>query len=305
MGGQLIEGEGVGRTNGFKVPPELLTVIGVDTSHCSMEEHPRFDRRALNVHGGLSPDDPEVLSIKEIGVQQDIHVEVENVDGVDRYIVIDGRGRTLRARLANQLLKREGLPPKTVPVKAFRKTEKTEQLGTTLQIVLNEHRWEDTPRNRAEKASYLIATGYSRDVVAKMFRVTSQTIGEWLRFLDLAPEVQGAVENGDLSATAATKLHALPHSEQKTALETISQNGKPTVEKASAVAKGSKRGTGAAASATVAPTKRQLRTAVENGAGVLPADVILTLRVVLGDAPPTDIAGLADLLSPNRSATTR
>lgn len=300
MGGQLIEGQGVGRTNGFKVPPEMLCIIGVDTKHRSMDEHPRFDRRALNVHAGLSPEDPEVQNIKEIGVQQDIHVEVETIDGEDRYVVIDGRGRTLRARLANQLLKKEGLPPKTVPVKAFRKTEKTEKLGTTMQIVLNEHRWEDTPRNRAEKAQYLIATGYSREEVAQMFRVTPQTIGEWLKFIDLAPEVQAAVEEKGLSVTAATKLHGLPRDEQKVALEKLTANGsKPTVKSTAATAKSTKNG---AAETVVAPTKRQLRRAIEDGKGILSDDTILAFRVAIGDVTPSKIKGLTALLRGDSSS---
>jgi len=298
MGGQLIEGQGVGRTNGFKVPPEMLTIIGVDTPHRSMEEHPRFDRRALNVHANLRPDDPEVLNIKEIGVQQDVQVEVENIDGKDCYVVVDGRGRTLRARLANLLLKKEGLPTKTVPVKGYRKTDASAKLGTTMQIVLNEHRWEDTPRNRAEKAQYLLATGYDREDVAKMFRVSAQTIGEWIKLLDLAPEVQKAVDEG-FSVTAATKLHGLSHDEQKGALAKLTANGKPTVKQAAATAKSTKNGS----ETVVAPTKRQLRRAIENGKGVLSDDMILAFRIVLGDVTPSKVKGLTALLRGDSSDT--
>lgn len=221
MGGQLIEGKGVSRTTSFRVPPELLIVVGVDTPHKSFAEHPRFDPRVLNVHAGIAADDPRVQNIKEIGVQTAIKVEVEEIDGVDQYVVVEGRGRTLKARLANKLLVKEGLPPKTVPVDAYRKTASSAKLGTMMGIVLNEHRDNDTLLNQAEKMQYLLSTGYDVPTVAQLFRVTEPTIGNRLALLKLSAKVQKAVSDGEIAATSALELIDLTHGEQDAKLAQI------------------------------------------------------------------------------------
>jgi len=300
MGGQLIEGKGVSRTTAFRVPPEMLIIIGVDTAHKSLAEHPRFDKRVLNVHANIGPDDPGVLNIKEIGVQVAVKVEVEEIDGKDCYVVVDGRGRVLRNRIANKLLIKEGLPPKTVPVDAYRKTESSTRLGTTLGIVLNEQRDEDTPMNRVEKAQYLLSTGYDVPTVAAMFRVSDQTINEWTKVINLAPVVRKAIDNG-LSVSAAAKLHGLSGDEQKSAVETLmADGGKGTVKQANSVAKSKKNG--GTDPATTAPTKRELRRAIENGKDILSEEMILAFRIALGDVTPGKVKGLVALLRGDKAA---
>ena len=123
MSKQLLDGKGVSRTTGFRVPAEDLTIIGHDTAHRSFAEHQHFDPRVLNVHANISESDPEVLMMVEIGVQESVKVEVGEIDGKETWIVTSGRGRVIRQRLANKILKRKGLPPKAVPVIGARSTE--------------------------------------------------------------------------------------------------------------------------------------------------------------------------------------
>lgn len=296
MSKQLLDGKGVSRTTAFRVPPEDLLVIGHDTKHRSMADHPHFDPRVLNVHANISEDDPDVMLMVEIGVQEAVKVEVDEIDGKEVWVVTHGRGRTLRARIANRILKRKGMPAKTVPVVATRKTETTTKLGVLTNIVLNEHRENDTWRNRAEKAQYLLATGYDMAQVAGVFRMSVQTIADWLKVLDASAATQKAVEDGVVSASAAAKLSGLSKDEQATALAKLAEGGgKATVKAVAAVARNKKNGV--TTEAIVAPSKRSLRRVVKDGQGVLSDDFIRGVRVALGDLDPKSIKGLTAILS--------
>lgn len=299
MGSQLIEGKGVSRINGFRVPADMLTVIGVDTPHRSRAEHERFDERVLNVHANIADDHPHVVSMMEFGVFEPVLIEIEEVDGKDLLVVVDGRGRVLKQRIADRLLKAKGLPTKPVPVFASRKNDTIAKLGTALSVLLNEHRVEDTPMNRAMKAQYLIATGYTAEQVAGLFAVSEQTITDWVKLTDLVPAAQRAVESGAVSASAAVKLHGLGRDEQKTALEQLvaSGGGKATVKKANAIVRGTKSGGGKPSEPpVVAPTKRAIKKAIENGKGLLSEDLILGMRIAIGDVTPNKVKHLAALL---------
>lgn len=301
MGGQLIEGKGVSRTNGFSVPASMLTVIGVDTPHRSQADHRLYDKRvhlpAPHGHADISENHPHVLSMKVYGVQLPVIVEVEEIDGKDVYLVAEGRGRVLKQRIADRLLKAEGLDGKPVPCIARRVNEKIAKLDEALMIVLNEHRSEDSPMNRAQKAQYLLQTGNSPDTVAQLFGVSAQTVGEWVKLCEMPAFAQGAVEAGKVSASAVVKLYGLSKDEQKAALDQLvaEGGGKATVKKANAIAKSTKNG-GSSEPVVVAPSKRSIKRAIENGKGVLSDDIILGMRIAIGDVPPNKVKGLVALL---------
>jgi ParB-like chromosome segregation protein Spo0J len=307
MGGQLIEGKGVSRTNGFAVPAHMLTVIGIDTPHKSMSEHRLYDKRVhlpfdQGGHQGIPDDHPHVLSMKEYGVQQPVLIEVVEVDGKDLYIVVDGRGRVLKQRIADRLLKKEGREGKPVPCIARRANANIEKIDRALGIVLNEHRTEDSILNRAQKAQYLLSTGDTVETVARLFGRSEQTINEWVKLLDMPSFAQDAVETGSVSASAVVKLAGMPKDEMKEALQKLATEG-GGAKAATVIAKGSKangsgsKGQKAGADApVVAPSKRAIKKAIENGKGVLSEDLILGLRIAIGDAPPTKVKGLVALL---------
>lgn len=300
MGGQLIEGKGVSRTNGFSVPAEMLTVIGVDTPHRSQAEHRLYDKRvhmpAPHGHAGIPDNHPHVLSMMEFGVQLPVIIEVEEIDGKDVYLVAEGRGRVLKQRIADRLLKKTGRDPKPVPCIARRVNDKIAKLDQSLMIVLNEHRSEDSPMNRAEKAQYLLQTGNSAESVARLFGVSEQTIAEWVKLCEMPSFAQSAVESGKVSASAVVKLHGLSKDAQKSALDQLVSEGggKATVKKANAIAKSTKNGDTSVV--VVAPSKRAIKRAIENGKGVLSDDIILGMRIAIGDTPPNKVKGLVALL---------
>lgn len=305
MGGQLIEGKGVSRTNGFAVPAHMLTIIGIDTPHRSMSEHRLYDKRVhlpieQGGHQGIPDDHPHVLSMKEYGVQQPVLVEVVEVEGKDLYIVVDGRGRVIKQRIADRLLKAEGRAGKPVPCIARRANANIEKIDRALGIVLNEHRTEDSILNRAQKAQYLLSTGDTVDTVARLFGRSEQTINEWVKLLDMPASAQNAVEQGSVSASAAVKLAGMPKDEMKAAIEKLASEG-GGAKVATAIAKGSKNGTGGAKGQKddqplVAPSKRAIKKAIENGKGILSDDFVLGLRIAIGDAPPNKVKGLVALL---------
>ncbi len=294
MGGQLIEGKGVSRTNGFAVPARYLTVVGIDTPHRSQTEHRLYDKRVHlpmpHGHADIPDDHPHVLSMMEFGVQTPVLVEVEEVDGKDVYLIADGRGRVMKQRIADRLNKARGREEKPVPCIARRVNPTIAKLDLSLGIILNEHRVEDSTVNRAHKAQYLHATGESAVYVARLFGVSEQTIAEWMKLVEMPDFAQAAVESGQASASAVVKLHGMSRDKQKAAL---ADGKRVTVRAATDVAKSAKNGTGEVVSA---PTKRQLRRAIEAGKGILSDDVILAFRIVLGDVAPSKVKGLMALL---------
>ncbi len=300
MGGQLIEGKGVSRTNGFAVPALMLTVVGIDTPHRSQAEHRLYDRRVHipmpHGHADIGDDHPHVLSMMEFGVQMPVIVEVEEVNGKDVYLVAEGRGRVMKMRIADRLNKARGRESKPVPCIARRVNPTVAKLDLSLGIILNEHRVDDSAINRAQKAQYLLSTGESAEYVARLFGVSELTIGEWMKLVEMPAVAQNAVETGKASATAVVKLHGMPKEKLAEELGKLvaGANGKMvTVRAATAAAKGVKNGS---PDAIVPPTKRQLRRAIEGGKGVLSDDMILAFRIVLGDVGPAKVKNLMALM---------
>jgi hypothetical protein len=94
------------RGNLFLVPPEDITIIGLDTE--DGPEHPLFDERVL-----LPVDEALARNIAIHGVIEPVVIRKNGDDVIE---VIDGRQRVRSARLANERLEAEGKEPVLVPV---------------------------------------------------------------------------------------------------------------------------------------------------------------------------------------------
>lgn len=215
------------RGNLFLVPPEDLTIIGLDTA--DGPEHPLYDERVL-----LPLDEPLVRNIMCHGVIEPVIIRKNGDDVVE---VIDGRQRVRAARAACKRLEAEGKEPVLVPV-VRRVGRDAEHYG--VMISANEIRRDDTPLAKARKAGRYLAMGRTEEDAAEQFGVDIVTIKGWLRLLDLAPEVQEAVDLNKLSALAAKQFAGLPRAEQVAMLATMQAAGDPTAAQVKAAVKARK-----------------------------------------------------------------
>jgi ParB-like chromosome segregation protein Spo0J len=210
-----------------------------------------------------------------------------------RLEVVVGRQRVKALRAANEARRAEGLPP--YRLRAFvRGVDGADALE--LLVAENEQRLSDRPYYRAEKCRRLLDMGRTRDDVAMTFGVQLQTIDNWMRFYDLAEDVQAAVRAGRVGFYAALQLADLPREEQVTALEALPPED----------------GEGEASARTVRAARRKASGADEDGEDVerpgyrrikrvlaahredafLPDEWVQCLRWVLGEVGDRVIPGL-------------
>lgn len=177
--------------NGYMVDPERLTLI-------EDPKHPLFDERVL------LPIDPEmVANIREYGVLNPVIVR-RNGDLLE---VIDGRQRTKNAREANRQLRKEGFKLIRVPI-MLRRGEDANLIGVAISG--NEIRRPDEILIKAAKAQRMLNHGATMGDIRVAFGVKSvETIENWLKLLDLHPQIRAAVARGEVKYTVAMRLSRL------------------------------------------------------------------------------------------------
>lgn len=173
-----------------------------------------------------------VLNIMAIGVQETI-LAVSTEDGD---FVVSGRQRTKHAIEANKRLVAQGSEPLLVPVK-FARNGETMPL---IEVSLNEHRQDDSPLVRIEKAMAL-RDRYSDEQIASTFRISVAHLKNWFAADSLSPKVKKLIEKGAISVTAASKFANADPAEQIQAVEKLIESGaRPTVANAVKATKGEK-----------------------------------------------------------------
>lgn len=186
------------RTNAYTFDPDELVLVA-DPSD------PLYDER---IHKPL--DEGLVLSIM-CGWFGAIEIAKRG----DVACVVDGRQRVRAAQEANRRLRETGREPVRVSA-ILQRGDDADLFGVT--IAANSHRSDDSPVARAKKIARFLSMGRSEAEAAVRFGLTVQALGKQLQLLELAPQVQKAVEQGRTTATAATKLAKLPRAEQVEAL---------------------------------------------------------------------------------------
>lgn len=277
MGGQAFEAK---RTSVFNFDPDDLVIIGLDTD--DGPDHPLYDER---VKKGIPAS--MVKNVEIMGVLESISVTKIG----DQAVVANGRRRVMAARKANANLRARGEEPILVP--AMLKKGDDEYLMGVL-ISGNEHRLDDDPITRAEKAQRLKDRGRNNTQIGDYFGVSGTAIGNWLKVLDCIPVVKNAVRAGKLSMSAAIELADLSPDEQKEALEKMLASGNTTVNDA----KGHAGGGGGGGGGSTAPKKTLARKVVENerAAKVLGDGFLKGVLWAIGDLETTSVKGLSDLI---------
>lgn len=209
MSKQAIEAK---RGTVFHLEPERLTLV-------TDKNHPLYDPRVE-----LPYDESMVLNIALHGVLEPILIR-KNGTAIE---VVAGRGRTKAALEVNRRLKAEGKPTLLIPAMLKGGTD-ADLFG--ILISENEIRHEDSMINKGEKARKLLNMGRSIQEIALTFGVSRQSVENWLNIQQLPEKIKTAVENKELSATAAIQLSDYSREEQVKRYEDIKQQGaKPTVK---------------------------------------------------------------------------
>lgn len=275
--------EGVGRSNVFRVPPEMVKIIGLDTK--DGKDHPLYDERIhLPVDQGL------VNNIIQYGIRQNIEVRKSG----DELEVVDGRQRVRAAREANKRLKQEGSVPILVPTSIARGND---NFMFGVMISVNENRQNDPLLAKAEKAKRALDFGHSEDSVATMFGVTKKAIQSWMKLLDLHPDVLALVKSKKMSPSTAIKLADLPREEQVIKASEMVSSGEATTAEAERVVREKRGLSRSEESGTKKPGAVLVRKLIDNAEDLkLPEMFILALRWVRGEITTRKIDGLNDAI---------
>lgn len=263
------------RFDGYWMDPESIVIVGLDVPASDELAH-LYDPRVED-----EVDQKMVANIMVYGVAEPIIVT--NIDGTPH--VVDGRGRVRAARVANEKLAAEGKELLRVPV-VLRRGADHELFG--VMVSSNEIRRDDNIMVKATKVQRFLNMGRTTQEVANAFGVSEVSIANWARMLELAKPVQKLVEQGKLSANAASKLHGLDAKEQtKKALELVREE-KTTGKKATAK-RASQAVTGRAAAPGNKLVKKILRVEDRNPGAVSPKiktehnNFFSALRYLMGD----------------------
>lgn len=263
--------------------PNDLTIIGLDTK--DGEEHPLYDPRIK-----LPISEPMVLNLMAFGILEPIEIRMNGAVAE----VVNGRRRVRHAREANKRLKKMGSDEIRVPC-TIKRGDDGHLFG--ISVSANEHREDDTPMAKAEKAQRMLDLGKTEDDVAVAFGVTKVAVKQWLKLLELSAYVRKLVDKRAISASAAAKFADLGHDEQKEAVDKLlaESGGKATTKKAKTAAKKKAKGDEAAYDA---PGKRMIRKVLINNESDEALDEGQTkiLKWVLGEIGPTSIKGLSGLM---------
>lgn len=190
----------------FKMDPGELTIIGLDTQ--DDETHPLYDPRIK-----AAVDENMVKSIYTYGVLEPIIITKRD----DKVVVVDGRRRVIHARLAAKRQTDAGETSLRIPCILDKDTDA--KLFAKSRVA-NSGRLQDGAMMNARAAKRMVDMGTSVEECAVAFGVSDQSVRNWLALLGLAPEVQQAITEQELKATAALQLVNLTVEQQR---ETLSE----------------------------------------------------------------------------------
>lgn len=173
------------------------------------EKAPLYDERVT-----APIEQAHVDNVRHLGV---IEPAVGRRNG-DTIEIVAGKARVRWCREASRLNRLAGHPPIKLPVILRPMDDRT-----ALEVAASENaiRVADTPMAKARKAQRLIGRGFSRMEVGRIFGVGDSAICQWVALLRLTPDLQAAVDLGEIRADVARKLTLLPQSEQAGAVEAI------------------------------------------------------------------------------------
>lgn len=189
------------------VEPSQIVIIGLDVE--ATEDHPLYDERAT-----LPLNESLVKNIMVYGVLKPVLCRQE----AGKYYVVDGRQRVKSAREACRRQDAAGEYTVKVPVRVVKQEDRVVR-GIIISGNMSEG---SSLLENARKAARMLQFGDDIDSVAINFGKSTQTIRNWLLLIEAVPELQQAVENGHMSASAAIELARKTRDDQKAAMQVLS-----------------------------------------------------------------------------------
>jgi len=206
-----------GKRDAYMFDPDDLVLV-------NDEKSPLYDERV-----NLPIDENLVLNIMFApdGVPQGV---LEPINGTrnsetGKVEVIDGRQRVKAAREANKRLKKAGMEPVWVPC-MLKRTNAHGAMG--MLISSNEHRQNDTPLGKAQKAQRYLALGRDESEVATLLGISTASVKNLLSLLDAPAAVRNAVESGKISTSDGYKLARLDPGEARTKVAELMEHAPRT-----------------------------------------------------------------------------
>ena len=284
MGGQALDEKRL--SGGFSMDPDKLIIIGLDTD--DGPEHPLWDKRAK-----LPVDE----NLGRAMMAEGFHGTIEVRKDGNKVEVVFGRQRVKAARWANKQLIAAGKEPLMVSC-LVRKFSDSAAFG--VRVGENVHRQGLSTLDKADEIQRYMNMGRNEDEAAVTFGMTKAGIKNLLKLQDLDSHVRKAIENEELSPSAAAELSGLSREEQREQLGKLLEAGargekvtRRTAKKAvKAKSSGSTEG-------SVAPPKRLVSNVLKldkRHGNVLPSDFVKGVMWCLGDIGDTSISGLRALV---------
>jgi ParB family chromosome partitioning protein len=283
MGKSALDGK---RMNAFRYEPHEFVIIGIDTD--DGEEHPLYD-----VTERHEIDEGMVLNIMELGVKEPVVVMKEPDDSERGYrvVLVDGRRRVLHARAAVEQMRKLGEPGSVLVPCVLEKG--SDDLLERVSASLNMVRKDDSVLGKAERVARMLRrNGGDYAEVAVTIGSTEKTVRTYEKLMELSAKVKKAVNDGRISATAASKLSDLPKDEQEERLKKLLEESggkKVTIRQTKAATSNGK---------PMAPKKRVLKKLVsayveaDESTNALNESFVMGVKYAIGLASAEEIDGL-------------
>lgn len=230
----------------FRIDPELVKIIGLDTKGAQDEAHPLFDRA-----GNERPLDPTLQTqLAEIGQIQPVTAQVLDYGGEQILAIEVGRQRVKNLRALNARRIAAQLEPLELLVVIAKNDLETSSLR---KVAENQTRKVETVLEQAESIGALIARGHTNAEIAARLGIPASSVSDAYALYRAHHSVKTALKHGMLAHYGARTLARLPYDQQKAALENALQRTQPAIEEHQG--DGSTEGEKTASPAPTAPKK--------------------------------------------------
>lgn len=211
----------------FKVYPEDVKIIGVDTPHKN-GEHRLWQKRAFR-----PPNPDSVASMKRYGGRYVPAIDIELAPSGDPHIpegaqcLSDGRGRIVDAREANRQREAEGLP--RFQLRAFVKHYQNHEESIRRAVIPNAYATPRTQMDRVRDVGGMYDAGIAEEEIAAIEGVGVPQLKLWDVLAKASVEIQELVETGKIKMLAGVKMAQINPALQKRAIANAKAGKKVTV----------------------------------------------------------------------------
>jgi len=200
------------------IDPNDVVIVGLDEPETADNWYAHCSRLADETDADLAE------YVNDIRLSGKVDEPIDVVRDGDRVVVLDGRRSTRAARMVWAEQAKAGVPvAERVTVRVLIRRGTAEDL---FRFNVDSHKKKPlTPMQRARMIlKHFSCTGEDMKKTAEAFGVTTQTIKNMSSLIDLAPDVQRAVDKGELPIREAIKLADRPRDEQKEILAQLTAN---------------------------------------------------------------------------------